>query len=107
MASRHMAAGDNEEREDNKTDGTLEKAAAGVRLVEALVARVPGFRRPAPARRKGDHHAVPRLRRSDVRSHLLHDAHGLVAQDVACVEKGIENLVEVQVRAAEARGQWS
>ncbi|MFZ3491940.1 hypothetical protein ACODT5_15700 [Streptomyces sp. 5.8] len=35
-----MAADDNEEQ---KADGTAEKDAAGVRLVEDLVAQVPGF----------------------------------------------------------------
>ncbi|MFF8262670.1 hypothetical protein [Streptomyces virginiae] len=38
-----MTAGDNEERRDHKADGVPEKAAAGVRLVEDLVAQVPGF----------------------------------------------------------------
>ncbi|MFF9011244.1 hypothetical protein ACF087_36440 [Streptomyces goshikiensis] len=38
-----MVADDNEEREERKTDETAEKAAAGIRLVEDLVAQVPGF----------------------------------------------------------------
>ncbi|MFF3861574.1 hypothetical protein [Streptomyces sp. NPDC002209] len=38
-----MAAEDNEEREEHQASGTAEKAAAGVRLVEDLVAQVPGF----------------------------------------------------------------
>ncbi|MFD7257966.1 hypothetical protein [Streptomyces sp. NPDC059874] len=38
-----MAAEDNEEREEHQADATAEKAAAGVRLVEGLVAQVPGF----------------------------------------------------------------
>ncbi|MEU6988845.1 hypothetical protein ABZ946_36530 [Streptomyces sp. NPDC046324] len=38
-----MATEDNNEREEHRADGTAEKAAAGVRLVEDLVAQVPGF----------------------------------------------------------------
>lgn len=38
-----MVADDSEEREEHKTNGTAEKAAAGMRLVEDLVAQVPGF----------------------------------------------------------------
>ncbi|WP_329390283.1 hypothetical protein OG625_39780 (plasmid) [Streptomyces sp. NBC_01351] len=38
-----MAADDNEEREEPKTDATAEKAAASMRLVDDLVAQVPGF----------------------------------------------------------------
>ncbi|MCY0935157.1 hypothetical protein [Streptomyces sp. H34-S4] len=38
-----MVADDNEVREEHKTDGTAEKDAAGIRLVEDLVAQVPGF----------------------------------------------------------------
>ncbi|CAM5678990.1 hypothetical protein SAVIM338S_07270 [Streptomyces avidinii] len=38
-----MVADDNEEREERKADGTAGKAAAGVQLVEDLVAQVPGF----------------------------------------------------------------
>ncbi|MGW7026836.1 hypothetical protein ACWGFX_06525 [Streptomyces xanthophaeus] len=37
-----MTADDNEER-DHNPDGTPQKAAGGVRLVEELVAQVPGF----------------------------------------------------------------
>ncbi|MFB7977626.1 hypothetical protein [Streptomyces vinaceus] len=43
VASRHIGADDNEEREERKADGTAEKAAAGVQLVEDLVAQVSGF----------------------------------------------------------------
>lgn len=38
-----MVADDNEEREEHKADGSAEKAVAGMRLVEDLVAQVPGF----------------------------------------------------------------
>nr|WSX54075.1 hypothetical protein OG409_37265 [Streptomyces sp. NBC_00974] len=38
-----MVADDNEERDEHKADGTAEKDAAGVQLVEDLVAQVPGF----------------------------------------------------------------
>ncbi|MER7468934.1 hypothetical protein [Streptomyces sp. NPDC097981] len=38
-----MVSDDNEERAEHKTDKTTEKAAAGMRLVEDLVAQVPGF----------------------------------------------------------------
>ncbi|MFE9466750.1 hypothetical protein ACFYNW_24330 [Streptomyces virginiae] len=38
-----MTAGDNDERRDRKAHGVPEKAAAGVRLVDDLVAQVPGF----------------------------------------------------------------
>ncbi|MER5485963.1 hypothetical protein ABT024_22500 [Streptomyces sp. NPDC002812] len=38
-----MVADENEEREERKADGAAEKAAAGVQLVEDLVAQVPGF----------------------------------------------------------------
>ncbi|MGW7319293.1 hypothetical protein [Streptomyces sp. NPDC054854] len=38
-----MAADDDKQREKHKTDETAEKAAAGRRLVEDLVAQVPGF----------------------------------------------------------------
>jgi hypothetical protein len=39
----------------------------------------------------------------DLPAHLLNDAHRLVAEDVALIDKRTEYLVEVEVRAAERR----
>ena len=53
-----------------------------------------------------DDDAVAGLRgRRDLRADLLDDAHRLVAEDVALAEERAEDLVEVQVRAAQARSR--
>ena len=52
-----------------------------------------------------DDHAVPGLDVGDGRADLLHDAHGLVADDVALVHERAQHLVQVQVGPADpARG---
>ena len=50
-----------------------------------------------------DHHAVARGDVLHVRADGLDDAHRLVAEDVALVDERAEHLVEMQVRAADAR----
>jgi hypothetical protein len=65
----------------------------------------PAIARPAvPAGDvEGDDDAVARLDVGDPGADLLDDPHRLVAEDVALVDEGAEHLVEVQVRAADAR----
>ncbi len=53
---------------------------------------------------EGHDDAVARRERGDAGAGLLHDAHRLVAQDVARFHVGPEQLVQMQVRAADAGG---
>ncbi len=69
--------------------------ALGVQAMGAHVARAAG-----DVERDDDPFAGPHA--GDVRADFLHDAHGLVAEDVAGVEEGAEEFVEVQVGSAQA-----
>jgi hypothetical protein len=73
----------------------LRRLALGVELALAHPAM--------PARDvERDHDAVALLELTDFGADLFDDAHRLVAQDVTRLDERAENLVEVQVRAAEA-----
>src|SRR3546814_10123386 len=53
---------------------------------------------------EGHDDAVAHRHPGEVAAHRLHDAHRLVAQDVAGAHERLERLVEVQVGSAEATG---
>ncbi|MNI85799.1 hypothetical protein D3C73_1428230 [compost metagenome] len=58
-----------------------------------------------PARDVERHYnAVALLQPVDFRAHLLHDSHGLVADDVALMHVGAQHLIEVEVGAANGCG---
>jgi hypothetical protein len=50
---------------------------------------------------EGNHDPVPRLDLLHFGADLLDDAHRLVAEDVALLQEGGEDLVEVQIGAAD------
>jgi hypothetical protein len=52
-----------------------------------------------------DHDTIPRCDAGDVCAHLLDDAHRLVPEDVAWLDIWAEDLVQVQVGSADARGR--
>jgi hypothetical protein len=85
-----------------------EQGRAGAVLVDlgGLALRVQTFA-AHPAVPAGDverdHDAVADRQLGDAGARLLHDAHRLVAEDVALVDERPEDLVEVQVGAAQAR----
>ncbi|MFJ6798125.1 hypothetical protein [Streptomyces sp. NPDC091268] len=67
-----MAADDSEEREEPQTDATAEKAAAGMRLVEDLVAQVPGFEDTYESHVFNEHGVLPHLFFWDVVQDTVH-----------------------------------
>jgi hypothetical protein len=80
---------------------SLVAALGGLALgVEPALAHPAG----AAADLEGHHHPVAHLEVVDARADLLHDAHRLVAEDVALPHERAEGLVEVQVRAAQPAG---